>query len=72
MKKVKRVIHLSSDEWEGCPHCQEWSSKDKDLGEVINHYLGHGYELLHVGQETTRDMDGNPWQKTVAVMGIEK
>jgi hypothetical protein len=29
----------------------------------------HGYELIHVGQQTGRDQAGHPWQMTVAVVG---
>ena len=37
--------------------------------ESINHYISaHGYKLLHVGQQTSRDSMGNPWQLTVALL----
>ena len=29
----------------------------------------HGYELLHIGQQTGRDQASNPWQNTVALVG---
>lgn len=41
---------------------------DSDLQEHVNHYLGHGWVLLHVGQET-RISEGAPIALTVAVMG---
>jgi hypothetical protein len=41
-----------------------------DIGKEIQHYLEHGYKLLHVGQETSYDDDGKPWHSTVAVVGL--
>jgi hypothetical protein len=57
-----------------CEHCSQMvGSHESSVGELaasINHYVQeHGYQLLHVGQETTRDENGKPWQFTVAVMG---
>ncbi len=44
-----------------------------DFGELVNHYLKeHGYKLIHIGQETGSDREGNLWQNTVAVVGKEK
>jgi hypothetical protein len=40
-----------------------------DLAEEINHYLTHGYKLLHVGQQTADGPDGKAWHSTIAVMG---
>ena len=31
---------------------------NSSLGKRIDHYLKHGYKLLHVGQETNRDEEG--------------
>jgi len=42
-----------------------------DLGNRIQHYLDHGYKLLHVGSETSHDDEGKPWHSTVAVVGLE-
>lgn len=41
---------------------------DSDLEDHVNHYLAHGWVLLHVGQET-RDVDGKVQHGTVAVLG---
>lgn len=41
---------------------------DSDLQEHVNHYLGHGWILLHVGQET-RISEGSPLSLTVAILG---
>jgi hypothetical protein len=45
---------------------------DDNVGNAINHYLEHGYVLLHVGTQTTNDRDGKPRHSTVAIMGLKK
>lgn len=70
VSKVTQVIQLSSNIQKPCPHCNEMKiGDDQDVGDKISHYLKHGYKLLHVGQETSQDNGGNPWQSTVAVVG---
>jgi hypothetical protein len=66
--KVTQVVQLSSNIYKPCLHCKEMAY-ELDLGEQISHYLKHGYTLLHVGQETSTDSNGKPWQSTVAVVG---
>jgi len=40
------------------------------LAHSVNHYIAqHGYALLHVGTETSRDDKGKPWHNTIAVLG---
>lgn len=54
-----------------CPICDKnmYYGGD-DLASNINHYLQtHQYRLLHVGQETTQDTDGNIYHHTVAILG---
>ena len=68
MQDVKRTVKLSSDVTQGCDHCDEM------LGEgvtgSINHFIEvHGYRLLNVGTETSRDRDGNIRHTTVAILG---
>ena len=68
MQDVKRTVKLSSDATHTCDHCSEM------LGEgvtgSINHFIEvHGYRLLNVGTETTRDRDGNLRHSTVAILG---
>src|SRR5262245_61197952 len=79
---TRHVIHLSTDVGTQCEHCGEpvgggWGhmggGAGADLAKSINHYLEkHGYQLLHVGTETTTDQDGNPWHCTIAVLGSAK
>ena len=66
---VENVVYISTNIGTGCKHCTEQIGTDR-LAESINHYITqHGYKLLHVGTETSRDMNGNPWHSTVAVLG---
>lgn len=68
-ESVNHVVHISTDEGKGCKHC-DFSIGTDNFSESINHYISdHGYKLLHVGQETSRDNRGNPFQLTVAVVG---
>lgn len=41
---------------------------DNDLQDHVNHYLEHGWVLLHIGQET-RAAEGATVEMTVAVLG---
>ena len=69
-KYVKHVVQINSNFKIRCEHCPESVGGRPALGDSINHYLKtHAYKLLHVGQETTIDFEGNPWQRTVAVLG---
>lgn len=66
---IEHTIYISTDGSTGCEHCGEWVGGDK-FAAPINHYIEkHDYKLLHVGSETTDDHAGNPWHKTVAVLG---
>ena len=43
---------------------------EDNVAESINHLVQkHNFKLLHVGQESSLDSDGNPWQSTVAMLG---
>ena len=72
----QKVIRVSTNilfgmcEEEGCDFGFKEDVDQTDFEVKVNHYLQeHGYKLLHVGQETSNDMDGNPWQETVAILG---
>lgn len=68
---VKHVTYISSNIGRTCEHCTTfgWVGMEK-VAESINHYIqDHGYRLLHVGAETSRDLEGNPAHHTVAVLG---
>jgi hypothetical protein len=69
-----RIYSVRTGIGKPCPVCGRgvWSGDDPGdwLDQQVNHLLEeHGWRLLHVGQETTDDRDGNPWQHTVAVLG---
>jgi hypothetical protein len=67
----KQLVEIRSNVISGCKHCQAWGLSDPpDVAERVTHYIkNHGYKLLHVGQETIDDMNGNPWQTTVIIVG---
>jgi hypothetical protein len=68
LQGTKQVIYVKSDGWENCRLCMDLDI-NADFGEQINHYLSHGYKLLHVGAETARSDKGDPWHYTVAILG---
>jgi hypothetical protein len=69
MDDVKHTVEVSSNVATGCAHCDQLIDNGS-VDDGINHYIQeHGYRLLHVGMQTSRDYDGNPWHSTVAVLG---
>jgi len=65
---IKHIVYISNDEGKSCEHCS--FRLGSDLAASINHYINdHGYKILHTGQESSRDDNGNPWQITVALLG---
>ena len=75
MSDAKRVHQVKSSEVVQCPVCDRLPEEARGMhdGEElvvqVNHMLGHGWKLLHVGQETSTGMDGDVWQQTTAVLG---
>jgi hypothetical protein len=72
-ESATKVVHITTD-WEGgsCDDCGAALAVrgyKSAFEENVNHYLGHGYKLLHVGQETGRDDRDQPFQITAAVLG---
>jgi hypothetical protein len=54
-----------------CDVCNEQMSEanaDDYFVRAVNHYLGHGFKILHVGQESDFTDKGEVWQMTVAVL----
>jgi hypothetical protein len=69
-KAVQHTVQINSSITKSCQHCGNIGlSSEPDVAEQINHYLKHGYKVLHVGQETSRDANGDQWQSTVAILG---
>ena len=73
MENIKQIIQVHSESTAPCPDCNDGpdlgTKSDAWLDIQVNHLLGHGYKILHTGQETTSDPDGNPWQRTTVVLG---
>jgi S-adenosylmethionine:tRNA-ribosyltransferase-isomerase (queuine synthetase) len=67
MEDIEHVVHLSSETVQGCIECV--STLPDNVGEQINHYLDHGYRILHIGTETTRAFEGDVFHNTVALLG---
>jgi hypothetical protein len=71
-EQVKQVIQVFSSVMSGCPLCEgERHSNDAEsyddgyLEARVNHLLAErGCVVLHVGQQSDTDSDGNPWQMT--------
>jgi tRNA U54 and U55 pseudouridine synthase Pus10 len=71
---IDHIVHIDTYTGFPCGICRKMVGGDlNDFEESVNHYLKeHGYKLLHVGQETGSDGEGNLWQKTAAVVGKEE
>ena len=76
---IQKTVQLSSAVGKSCEECGPEESPEflfsdpEDVGAQVSHYIeSHGYQLLHVGQQTGRDQAGHPWQTTVAVVGKPK
>ncbi len=69
--KVKEVVQVSSSFWKCCKCCSELKLAQDSIEEQINHYLGHGLRLLHIGTESSRTPQGEVWNSTIAVLGKE-
>ena len=73
IENVESVVHISTNVSGTCEHCpKSIGGSANDFGESINHYVKeHGYQLLHVGQETDQD-GGELWHHTAAVLGMPR
>ena len=70
ISNVGLVAQVSSNISGPCEECGANLDGSRNWVGAVNHYLGgHGYELLHVGQESSRDDQGEIWQFTIAVVG---
>jgi hypothetical protein len=71
MKKIKEVVQVSSSFWKCCNYCSALKLSQDSIEDQINHYLGHGLKLLHIGTESSRTPEGEVWNSTVALLGKE-
>jgi len=70
MKPIKSIFHLSSNISRSCPEegCGFAIANDA-LDDAVNHMIEvHGYQVEHIGQETSTGGDGRPYHSTVAVV----
>lgn len=68
---ITSTIYISTNM--GGFSCTICSPQEKfiNIDEKINHFIEtHGFKLLHVGQETGRNIDdGSPFHASVAILG---
>lgn len=69
LQDVTEVVQVSTSFWKCCKYCSALKMSEDSLEEQVNHSLGHGLKLLHLGTESSRTPDANVWQSTVAVLG---
>jgi hypothetical protein len=68
---VQDVVEIRSNVISACRLCKAgFSFTDSDVDERVTHYITqHGYKVLHIGQETTENLEGKLWECTVAILG---
>ena len=66
-KGIQKVAQVNSGVGESCSVCSARLDATENFGQAVNHYLDHGYILLHVGQQTSRSDEGI-WHETVAML----
>ena len=71
LQDVKEVVEVSSSFWKTCKYCSALKLSDDSVEAQVNHYLGHGLKLLHIGTESSRTDEGEIWHSTVVVLGKE-
>jgi hypothetical protein len=72
VEATRRIEQLFSDAGGPCPECGQWdlSRGDPDLAAVTNHMIeDHGWELLHIGQQSTTNYRGELLQQTTVILG---
>jgi len=64
------VVYLNTNIAKQCAVCRFSFTDWYDIARQINHYLDHGYKVLHVGSETLVNDDNQPIHSTVAVLSL--
>jgi hypothetical protein len=62
------VVSFTETDAKACEVCGVAFHGWYDLGKKIQHYIDHGYRLLHVGTDTSEHEQGL-WHTTIAVVG---
>ena len=65
---IQKTAEVRSDQNGPCRECNRFL--DGGVDDQINHYLGHGWVLLHVGSEAGRHGDA-VLSSTVAILGSD-
>jgi hypothetical protein len=64
------IVRVSSSEIRQCPLCSSSLDGVNKFEEACQHLSEtHTLKRLHIGQETSHDDEGRPWNSTVAVFG---
>ncbi|MDO6498878.1 hypothetical protein [Photobacterium sanguinicancri] len=72
LEKTKELKVVSTNVDETCSHGCQLPYNGEMFESNVNHYIKeHGYKLLHIGQESSTDSDGNPYHSTVAVLAVK-
>jgi len=69
ISNIDQTANLSSGITKACDICGATLDTEDRLGDAINHYLEHGWILLHVGGQSSWGPDGKVWTDTVAIVG---
>lgn len=69
IQDVQQIVHISSNITRTCPVCRNRMLGADRWEDSVNHVLGHGWKLLHVGGERDEDSSGKTIHHTVAVLG---
>lgn len=71
IEETKGTVQVRSGSSGKCAHCDEMLPGAFDeIHKRINHYLEHGYKLLHIGTEGGSAADDpNSHFETVAILG---
>jgi len=64
----KTTIYISTGITQSCQVCRD-DIAYQDIAEQINHYLEHGYKVLHIGEETF-ESDKGLEHRTIAVLSL--
>jgi hypothetical protein len=68
---MTQIKQLFSDACGPCPLCgqSDLSRGEPDLASMTNQMIEHGWQVLHVGQESMTNDQGELLQRTTVVMG---
>lgn len=65
---ITAVFHVSTNGTAACPVCKHFIDTSTFFDAMVNHMIGHGWTVEHIGQETVYDSNHHAHQHTVAVI----